>query len=116
MLDFSFGELALVVFVALVIVGPKDLPVLMYRIGRWIGQLKGIGDEFRSGFRSAMDEAAFESMKKDLHEIHDEIQYIRDMEGNLQPVYDISDYLTQREQEKIHAPVHKEPVKSGNEG
>jgi sec-independent protein translocase protein TatB len=90
MLDFSFGELILVVLVALIVVGPKELPVLMYKIGRWIGQIKGIGEEFTSGFKSAINDAGLQSMQKDIHEINNEIEYITDMEGNLQPTYDIS--------------------------
>ncbi len=92
MLDFSFGEIALVVFVALVVVGPKDLPVVMRTLGRWFGQFKNITDEFREGFRSAMHGTSLEDVEQDIHEIHKEIKYIRDQEGNLQRVYDISDF------------------------
>ena len=101
MLDFSFGELIVVIFVALVVVGPKELPHLMYKIGRWLGQVKGVGDEFKSGFKSAMRDASFEAIKKDIQEIHEEIQYIKDENGISHRVYDISDYLVERG----HAPM-----------
>lgn len=100
MLDFSFGELALIVLVALLIVGPKDLPKVMHAVGRWFGQFKGMADEFRAGFKSAMRESQLEDVEKDLTAIHQEIEYIRDQDGNLQRVYDISDFMDERERSK----------------
>ncbi len=97
MLDFSFGELVLVAFVALVVVGPKDLPVVMRILGRWAGQCRGVLDEFRQGFRSAMQESSLEEMGKDIHGLEQEIRFIRDEQGNLQRTYDISSFLTERD-------------------
>lgn len=100
MLDFSFGELALVVLVALVVVGPKDLPVVMRALGRWFGQFKGIADEFREGFHSAMHEGSFAEVEKDIHSIHEDlhedVKYIKDEAGNFQRIYDISDLKNER--------------------
>jgi sec-independent protein translocase protein TatB len=96
MLDFSFGELALIVLVALVIVGPKDMPVVMRTIGRWVGQFRGITDEFRAGFKSAMNETSLKDIEKDLAHIQEEIQFIKDEQGNMQRTYDISDFMEER--------------------
>jgi sec-independent protein translocase protein TatB len=112
MLDFSFGELAVIVLVALLIVGPKDLPKVMHAIGRWFGQFKGIADEFRAGVKSAMRESQLEDVEKDLSDIHNEINYIRDQNGNLQRVYDISDFMDERERAKVQAPVKEQEQKS----
>jgi sec-independent protein translocase protein TatB len=101
MLDFSLGELALIVLVALLIVGPKDLPKVMHAVGRWFGQFKSMADEFRAGFKSAMREGQFEDVHKDLTAIHNEIEYIRDQDGNLQRVYDISDFIEERDRDKM---------------
>lgn len=100
MFDFSFGELALIVLVALLIVGPKDLPKVMHAVGRWFGQFKGISDEFRAGFKTAMREHQLEDLEKDLTsihtEIHKEVGYIRDQQGNMQPIYEVADFLEER--------------------
>ena len=96
MLDFSFGEIALVVFVALIIVGPKDLPVVMRAIGRWFGQFRSITDEFRKGFKSAMEDSSLADVQQDIHSIREEIHYIKDQNGHLQRVYDISDFIDER--------------------
>ena len=100
MFDFSFGELAIVVLVALLIVGPKDLPKVMHAVGRWFGQFKGMADDFRAGVKSAMLQGQLEDVEKDLNAIHDEIKYIRDQNGNLQRVYDISDFMDERDRNK----------------
>ena len=97
MFDFSFGELALIVLVALLVVGPKDLPVVIRTIGRWAGQFKSIADEFKEGFKSVMDESSIKEISEDVHMAHEEVQYIRDERGNMQRVYDISDFLDERE-------------------
>lgn len=96
MLDFSFGEIALVVFVALIIVGPRDLPIVMRAIGRWFAQFRIITDEFREGFRSAMQESSLSDIEKEVHSINEEIKYIKDENGNFQRIYDISDVMKEK--------------------
>lgn len=93
MLDFSFGEIALVVFVALVVVGPKNLPAVMHTLGRWFGQFKGIADEFRAGFKEAMKDTELKSFEDDMRSISEEIKYIKDQDGNFQRVYDVSEVM-----------------------
>jgi len=107
MLDFSFGELALVVFVALIVVGPKELPALMRTIGKWIGQVKLITDEFKQGFSSVMQGTELENIKKDLHEIHEEIKYIKDAQGNFHPIYDISHVTPRPQMQPIIKPLEE---------
>jgi Tat protein translocase TatB subunit len=101
MFDFSFGELVLVVLVALLVVGPKELPRVMYAVGRWFGQFKGMTDDFREGFKTAIREHQLEDVEKELTTLHTEIEYIRDQDGNMQRIYDISDFLDERERSKV---------------
>jgi len=97
MFDFSFGELAVVMAVALFIVGPKDLPVVMRTIGKWFGQFKSITDEFKLGFQNVMNETSFSGIKKDLEEIEEEVRYIKDAEGNFHRIYNISDFIKDKD-------------------
>lgn len=110
MLDFSFGELVLVALVALLVVGPKDFPVIMRTLGRWLGKCKVITDEFRVGFRSAMQQHGMGDIETDMATIRDELHYIRDQNGNLQRVYDISDFL----EESKRPQMKPEPLPSMN--
>lgn len=116
MLDFSFGELAVVALVALIFVGPKDFPVMMRTIGRWCGQFKSITDEFRAGFRSAMQQSGMGDVETDIATIHEEINFIRDQNGNLQRVYDISEFLKEGERAQMKKLPLKELPPSAKEG
>lgn len=64
MFDIAPSELLLVGFVALVVIGPKDLPKAMRIVGYWVGKARGVARQFRSGFDSMVREAELEEMEK----------------------------------------------------
>ncbi|MDE0877571.1 MAG: Sec-independent protein translocase protein TatB [Sphingomonas bacterium] len=64
MLDIAPTELLLVAFVALVVIGPKDLPKAMRIVGYWVGKARGVGRQFRSGFDAMVREAELDEMEK----------------------------------------------------
>src|SRR4051812_44587354 len=64
MLDVAPTELLLVAIVALVVIGPKDLPRVMRTVGHWVGRARGVARHFRSGFETMMREAELEEMEK----------------------------------------------------
>ncbi len=64
MFDIALPELLLVAFVALVVIGPKDLPKAMRVVGYWVGRARGVARQFRSGFDSMVREAELEEMEK----------------------------------------------------
>ena len=64
MLDFNPSELLLVAIVALVVIGPKDLPKAMRFVGQWVGKARAVGRQFRSGFDAMVREAELEEMEK----------------------------------------------------
>ena len=64
MFDIAPSELLLVAFVALVVIGPKDLPKAMRVVGYWVGKVRGIGRQFRQGFETMVREAELEEMEK----------------------------------------------------
>lgn len=70
MIDLSWSHILIVLVVALVVVGPKDLPRLMLTIGRWMGKARGMADQFRKNF----DEM---SRQADLDELRAEINALR---------------------------------------
>jgi sec-independent protein translocase protein TatB len=61
MFDIGWTELVLIGVVALIVIGPKDLPVMFQTLGRFTGRLRGMAREFQT----AMDQAAKESGVKD---------------------------------------------------
>jgi sec-independent protein translocase protein TatB len=70
MLDFSWSHILLFLAVALVVVGPKDLPRLMRMVGRWTGKARAMADQLRQSF----DEMARQS---ELDDLRAEIEALR---------------------------------------
>lgn len=64
MFDVAPTELLLVAVVALVVIGPKDLPKAMRLVGRWVGKARGIARHFRSGFDEMVRQAELEEMEQ----------------------------------------------------
>jgi len=67
---FSSSHILILLGVALVVVGPKDLPRLMHMIGRWAGKARGMANEFKKSF----DEMARQS---ELDELRKEVEALR---------------------------------------
>ncbi|MFN3817473.1 Sec-independent protein translocase protein TatB [Blastomonas sp.] len=64
MLDIGSTELLMVIIVAIVVIGPKDLPRALYKVGQVIGKAKGIARHFRTGLDSMVREVELEEMEK----------------------------------------------------
>ena len=65
MLDVAWPELAVIGAVALVAIGPKDLPKAMYTLGRWAGKARAFAQDIRRTFEQVSYEAEIaEKMKK----------------------------------------------------
>jgi sec-independent protein translocase protein TatB len=64
MFDIGYTELLVIAIVALVVIGPKDLPRVMRIVGQWVGRARGMARHFRSGIDTMMREAELEEMEK----------------------------------------------------
>lgn len=64
MFDVAPSELLLVVIVAIVVIGPKDLPMALRTAGRWIGRIRRVSNHFRSGIETMIREAELEEMER----------------------------------------------------
>lgn len=64
MFDVAPTELLLVAIVALVVIGPKDLPRVLRLLGQWAGKAKRVAAQFRSGFDEMVREAELAEMEK----------------------------------------------------
>ncbi|MBO0754795.1 MAG: twin-arginine translocase subunit TatB [Bradyrhizobiaceae bacterium] len=71
MFDFSWGELLLIGVVALIVIGPKELPGVLRMIGQWVGKIRRMAAEFQSQFHEAMREAEMADLKKQVDDIND---------------------------------------------
>jgi sec-independent protein translocase protein TatB len=73
MFDIAPTELLLVALIALVVIGPKDLPKAMRVVGKWMGKARGMARHFRSGFDTMMREAELEELEKKWREQNEDI-------------------------------------------
>lgn len=64
MFDVAPTELLLVAVVALVVIGPKDLPKAMRIVGQWVARARGVARHFRSGIDEMIRQAELEEMEK----------------------------------------------------
>ena len=64
MFDIGATELLIIVIVAVLVIGPKDLPLAMRTAGRWIGKIRRVSSHFRSGLETMVREAEMEEMEK----------------------------------------------------
>lgn len=69
MFEIGWSEIFIVSVVALVVVGPKDLPVLLRSIGRYAGQAKRYVDAFRTQLDDVVREADLDLVGKEMEEI-----------------------------------------------
>ena len=63
-MDIGSTELLMIVIVAIVVIGPKDLPRALYKVGQVIGKAKGMARHFRSGIDAMVREVELEEMEK----------------------------------------------------
>jgi sec-independent protein translocase protein TatB len=69
MFDIGWIELMVIAIVAIVVVGPKDLPRAMRFVGQWTGKMKKMAREFQGQFNEALREAELDTVKKDIEQI-----------------------------------------------
>ena len=66
-------ELLLVAVLALLFIGPKELPTAMRTLGRWVGKIRATARHFTSGFENLVREAELEEMEKKWQEENERI-------------------------------------------
>jgi len=64
--SLGFQEIVLLGVLALVVIGPKDLPLLLRKLGRWTAKLRGMAQEFRTGFDELARQAELDELKREV--------------------------------------------------
>ena len=64
MFDIGGWEVFVILAIALIVVGPKDLPVLIRNVGRWVGKARGMAREFQSGINEVAREHDLDEVRK----------------------------------------------------
>lgn len=69
MFDIGWGELVLIGIVALIAIGPKELPTVLRTLGQYMGKIKRMSAEFQGQFQEALREAELADLKKHAEDI-----------------------------------------------
>jgi sec-independent protein translocase protein TatB len=73
MFDIGWSELLVIAVVAIIVVGPKDLPRMMRTFGSYAGKLRRMAGDFQRQFEDAMREAEIEEVRKAMHSVRDDL-------------------------------------------
>jgi sec-independent protein translocase protein TatB len=74
MFDLTSSKLLILAIVALLVVGPKDLPLLLRTVGKYLGMIRRHANEFRAQLDEAVREAELHELKKDFEEVGREVK------------------------------------------
>jgi sec-independent protein translocase protein TatB len=91
--QFGFFELVLVAIVALIVVGPRDLPKLMRDLGRLAGRARRMASEFRHAFDQMARETEMEEMRREIEALkraNPLADAAREVEAAVRPVEDMA--------------------------
>jgi sec-independent protein translocase protein TatB len=72
MLGISWYEYLLIAVVALIVIGPKELPAVLRALGQWTAKIQRMAAEFRGQFQEAMREAEMADLKKEVDNLGDQ--------------------------------------------
>jgi sec-independent protein translocase protein TatB len=100
MFGVDSSEFLLLSLVALVVIGPKDLPRVLRVVGKWVGKARGIANQFRSGFDEMVRESELAELEKKWKEENDRIM-------REHPAEDVAPAI---ETPAIEAPVKADPA------
>jgi sec-independent protein translocase protein TatB len=69
MFDIGWGELVVIGIIALIAIGPKELPTVLRTAGQWMGKIRRMASEFQGQFQEALREAEMADLKKQADEL-----------------------------------------------
>jgi sec-independent protein translocase protein TatB len=72
MIDLSWSHILIVLVVALVVVGPKDLPRLMHMLGRWMAKARAMADQFKKSFDEMSRQAELDELRREIEALRNE--------------------------------------------
>lgn len=108
MFDFGFWELALVMLVALIVVGPQRLPRVAAQAGEWLGRMRRLMHQYRNAIQQ---ELQTEELKEVMRQQQHEIQELRDMvQGQHDPDDPVARAVEEQLEARPDAPPNHEPA------
>lgn len=108
--SLGFNEIVILGILALVVVGPKDLPLLFRKLGQWTAKLRGMAQEFRTGFDELARQAELDELKREVDALRrtTSLQEIRS--EITKPLSTLEDYAGLKAQPAIPKPAATPPA------
>lgn len=75
MFDIGWGEFLVIGIVALIAIGPKELPGVLRSIGQWTGKIRRMASDFQDQFKEAMREAEFSDLQKHADDLNKSVTF-----------------------------------------
>jgi len=88
MLDMSWGEVMVIGAVALIVIGPKDLPRALRTVGQMTGKIRRMAAEFQGQFNEAMREAELDDVKRQIQGVNDSVTGLNPSFNPIQTIRD----------------------------
>lgn len=104
--QFGFTEFLLIAIVALIVVGPKDLPLMMRKLGKFVGKARAMAREFQSAFDDIARQAELDELRKEITDLKAQSQAaVDDAEYDMRAFEeDVNKKIMEREKETESAP------------
>jgi len=114
MFDISWTEFLLIGVVALIVIGPKELPGVLRTFGQWTRKVRGMAADFQNQFQEAMREAEMADLKKEVDDLAHDFKNFDPLKGVRDGVEaagrDIERSLDGAPAQKADSPVAGEPA------
>ena len=82
MFGFDSAEIAIIAVLALIFIGPKELPKVMRTVGYWVGRVRGMARHFTAGIEDMVRQAELEEMEKKWREENERIMQMHPPEAH----------------------------------
>ena len=105
MFEIGWGELLIIGIVALIAIGPKELPGVLRTLGQWMNKLRRMASEFQSQFHEAMREAELADLKKQVDDMTSQAKSY----ANFDPVGEVRREL-ESTQQQIESAMAEKPT------
>jgi sec-independent protein translocase protein TatB len=96
-LDIGWSEMAIILLVALIVIGPKDLPRVARNVGRWSAKARSMARDFQRSLEDMAREAELHDIKSELNKVRPEnlqrsIRDTVDPEGDMERAFDMNEH------------------------
>lgn len=111
MFDIGWTEMFVVIVIAVIIIGPKDLPRTLRTVGQWIGKVRAVGRDFQRGLDDMIRETELDEVKKQI-EATKSFDLEKEVENAIDPTGTIKDAMQPVEVPDVGADAKKSDTRA----